>query len=70
VSFKDQRNFENSSNDIWKQHMDNLLLDDTSSGKEVEKTNPTPRVPTIFEKIIEEDEQEWNEMERQVSKQG
>lgn len=48
--------------------MDNLLLDDfSSSGKEVEKTNPTPRVPTIFEKIIEEDEQEWNEMERQVS---
>ena len=56
MSFKDQRNFENSSSEIWKQHMDNLLLDDTSSGREVEKTNPTPRVPTIFEKIIEEDE--------------
>ena len=56
MSFKDQRNFENSSNEIWKQHMDNLLLDEISSGKEVEKTNPTPRVTTIFEKIIEEDE--------------
>jgi len=43
--------------------MDNLLLDDCSN-KEIEKTNPTPRVPTIIEDIIEEDEYEGNEMER------
>ena len=46
--------------------MDNLLLDDFSGN---EKVNPTPRVSPIIEKIIEEDENEGNEMERQVSRQ-
>jgi|LauGreDrversion4_2_1035121.scaffolds.fasta_scaffold59693_1 hypothetical protein len=43
--------------------MDNLLLDDMPQ-KEIEKTNPTPRVPTIIEDIIEEDEFECNDIDR------
>ena len=45
------------------------MLDDPPF-KDNERGNPTPRVPTIIEDIIEEEEVDGNDnMERQVSKQ-